>query len=195
MPHDYPAAHSMDSVWFAVDADGRVAAFDTGENGHIPSEGNEGFGWEVLVEMERAAGLADNEDKETGERCKELGLFYYDFGNRIGPVSPYDRLAVPPAPVHVNQLPPPLRRRVRVASFPGLRFADAECIQPLERYPCDGYDLDDETAYLCADGKTVKPIPGAEEFFRDWVRAFQKESPEQAAGLIFDGPPSDEAKE
>ena len=34
---DYPAAHSMDTMWFAVDADGHVAAFDTGEGGGVPT--------------------------------------------------------------------------------------------------------------------------------------------------------------
>ncbi len=35
-PCDFPAAHSMDSAWFAVDDDGRVARFDTGEEGAVP---------------------------------------------------------------------------------------------------------------------------------------------------------------
>ncbi|MFO0671261.1 MAG: hypothetical protein U0235_16800 [Polyangiaceae bacterium] len=35
---DYGAAHSMDTSWFAVDADGRVARFDTGEDGAVPKE-------------------------------------------------------------------------------------------------------------------------------------------------------------
>jgi len=34
---DHPAAHSMDSTWFAVDDDGQVAVFDTGEGGALPS--------------------------------------------------------------------------------------------------------------------------------------------------------------
>jgi hypothetical protein len=34
---DVPAAHSMDSSWFAVDQDGAVAVFDTGEGGALPS--------------------------------------------------------------------------------------------------------------------------------------------------------------
>ena len=33
---DHPAAHSMDTTWFAVDADGYVGAFDTGVNGVLP---------------------------------------------------------------------------------------------------------------------------------------------------------------
>jgi hypothetical protein len=35
---DYPAAHSMDSCWFAVDRDGHIAYFDTGEAGAKPAE-------------------------------------------------------------------------------------------------------------------------------------------------------------
>ena len=38
-PADFPAAHSMDSCWFAVDETGAVAAFDTGEGGSIPVSG------------------------------------------------------------------------------------------------------------------------------------------------------------
>lgn len=31
--HDYPAAHSMDTTWWGLDRDGRIARFDTGEAG------------------------------------------------------------------------------------------------------------------------------------------------------------------
>ncbi|MEM6954911.1 MAG: hypothetical protein AAF645_04455 [Myxococcota bacterium] len=34
---DFPAAHSMDSGWFAFDRDGRLAHFDTDEPGAIPT--------------------------------------------------------------------------------------------------------------------------------------------------------------
>lgn len=33
---DFPAAHSMDTDWFAVDADGHVAALFSGEDGEVP---------------------------------------------------------------------------------------------------------------------------------------------------------------
>lgn len=33
---DFPAAHSMDTEWFAVDADGNIALFDSGEGGAVP---------------------------------------------------------------------------------------------------------------------------------------------------------------
>jgi hypothetical protein len=36
MEADYPAAHSMAVTWFAVDAAGHVAIFETGLSGHVP---------------------------------------------------------------------------------------------------------------------------------------------------------------
>jgi hypothetical protein len=36
MENDYPSAHSMDTCFFAVDRDGHVAIFDTGEAGAVP---------------------------------------------------------------------------------------------------------------------------------------------------------------
>jgi hypothetical protein len=35
---DYPAAHSMDTTWFAVDKDGHVAAFESAEGGAVPND-------------------------------------------------------------------------------------------------------------------------------------------------------------
>jgi hypothetical protein len=37
-PCDFPAAHSMDTGWFAVDRDGHVAFFESGEAGAVPTE-------------------------------------------------------------------------------------------------------------------------------------------------------------
>ena len=36
MYEEFPAAHSMDTTWFAVDEEGHVGFFDTGENGAAP---------------------------------------------------------------------------------------------------------------------------------------------------------------
>jgi hypothetical protein len=196
MQPDYPAAHSMDSVWFAVDADGHVAAFITGEDGHIPSEGNGGYGWEVLEEMEQLTGKPDSDDDEMDFRCTKLGLFCYDFGWGGELVEPYARTAVPGEPLHVEQLPPTLRQRVSQTAFPAICFLRAEHIQPFESYDdCEGYNTDDMTSYLCADGKTVKPIPGAEEFFQEWVKQWREENPDAADRFVFEGPPPADADE
>lgn len=35
---DYPAAHSMDTTWFGVDANGEIAVFETGDSGEVPGK-------------------------------------------------------------------------------------------------------------------------------------------------------------
>lgn len=42
MEMDYPAAHSMDTLWFAVDRDGHVAAFHSLEAGAVPLDAMSG---------------------------------------------------------------------------------------------------------------------------------------------------------
>lgn len=73
MQPDFPAAHSMDTMWFAVDDDGHVAVFESGEAGAVPSDANLGEDyWDVLEEIvaaipegqalhELAGGLAPGE--------------------------------------------------------------------------------------------------------------------------------------
>jgi len=51
---DFPAAHSMDTTWFAVDEEGRVARFESGEAGAVPLAAATGGGaaepsFDVLV--------------------------------------------------------------------------------------------------------------------------------------------------
>lgn len=41
MTGDFPAAHSMDTEWFAVDADGHVGVFATTETGALPLPGDD----------------------------------------------------------------------------------------------------------------------------------------------------------
>lgn len=40
---DFPAAHSMDTQWYAVDEQGHVGVFDTGEDGALPNDAAFGF--------------------------------------------------------------------------------------------------------------------------------------------------------
>jgi len=41
---NFPAAHSMDTTWFAVDSEGRVARFESGEAGAVPNTAASGGG-------------------------------------------------------------------------------------------------------------------------------------------------------
>lgn len=54
MTDDVPAAHSMDSAWFAVDACGHVAAGETGEAGALPEPLAQGTYWPGLDQLRRA---------------------------------------------------------------------------------------------------------------------------------------------
>ena len=49
---DFPAAHSMDATWFAVDRDGHVGVFDSGDPGAVPAEVNDTSDDEVLEALE-----------------------------------------------------------------------------------------------------------------------------------------------
>jgi hypothetical protein len=49
---DYPAAHSMDTGWFAVDRDGHVAYFYSGEAGAVPAEARREEPTATLHELE-----------------------------------------------------------------------------------------------------------------------------------------------
>src|SRR5262245_23024422 len=51
----FPAAHSMDATWFAVDRDGHIGVFDSGDPGAVPAEVNDTIGQsddEVLEALE-----------------------------------------------------------------------------------------------------------------------------------------------
>lgn len=71
---DYPAAHSMDTQWFAVDQDGHVGFFNSGEEGGVPLGASND--WEtdddpefaVLHALRFARLLASNVDFELPEQ-------------------------------------------------------------------------------------------------------------------------------
>ena len=52
---DFPAAHSMDTAWFAVDRDGHVAFFDTGLAGAVPAGASLDDDEKILLETLRDA--------------------------------------------------------------------------------------------------------------------------------------------
>jgi hypothetical protein len=59
MEPDYPAAHSMDTRWFAVDRDGHVACFYSGEAGAVPERAGEvGTAWDETVTLLPRVGAA-----------------------------------------------------------------------------------------------------------------------------------------
>jgi hypothetical protein len=189
MDTDYPAAHSMDTVWFAVDAVGQVGLFDSGETGHVP-DGEENDVRTELWDLWRP-GEEKDDYWDLDYLCAIKGIYYFLYPETygFGPVGLYRRDLVPKRPLHVDQLPYELRLRCRDPLF-SFRFDQVKQFQPLEHVRCVLWDSS-IAAYLCGDGKTVKPLPGQEAKFAEFVREFRKEEPEQASQLRFEGPLED----
>jgi hypothetical protein len=158
MSEDYPAAHSMDTTWFAVDAAGHVGLFNTGENGHAPA------GEENDVQSELWNLYLIPEEQEAGdwwnprELCALAGVYYFDYDEEYDPIGPYDRSVVPGSPLHIDQLPPDLRQRMAQVRFEKVRFSETRYIQPIEHVACESW----ESAYLDVNCQRIRPIPGKE---------------------------------
>ena len=150
MDADFPAAHSMDTWWFAVDAEGHVAVFDSGESGAVPiayfeAESNStgpavttalsDFLSPGLTRWEPTTlGLFTYEHPRRFERPVQSELLLNQEGPRVS--GPYLRLTVPEQPLHVDQLPPSVREVVAAVRFDGLTFAEERAIQPAEQMTC-----------------------------------------------------------
>jgi hypothetical protein len=186
MIEDYPAAHSMDTTWFAVDAAGHVGLFDTGENGHAP-DGQENDVRSDLWELYLPPGEREAGDWwDPRDLCTLAGMYYFTYDEGYDPIGPYDRTVAPDSPLHVDQLPPTVRRRCKQLTFP-IRFDEIDRFQPLEHTHCI-YWYEQRVAYLCSDGKTVRPIAGQESKFAAFVRDLRADRPDLAERYIFDGP-------
>src|SRR5262249_4294000 len=138
---DFPAAHSMDLDWFAVDEAGHVGLFSTGENGHAPQAAQDEGVLMELWNLRQGGTPADDEERGvwelgTEEIAKRLGLFCYDYDEQHDPITPYVRTGRPEAPVHIDQLPPNLRKACKQVRFEKVNFEEAELLQPLEYFPC-----------------------------------------------------------
>jgi hypothetical protein len=200
MEPDYPAAHSMDTFWYAVDKEGHVGVFFTGENGHLPSVPAGPFQDTDLMEFVRqlrgGAPRGDDEEEDEDEEfdwdavvgeAAERGLFVYEYDEEELPVAaPYGIMAEPKAPLHADQLPPRLRKLCKQVRFDKVTFPGSEHVQPAEHVKCDFWS-DEEVAYLASDGKTIRPLPGKEKRFADFVAEFRNDFPKEAKKFRFEG--------
>jgi hypothetical protein len=181
----------MDTTWFAMDGQGHVACFRSGENGHVPepAPADEDLGLDTLDELWALRhGSGSSEERPTYFHPVDivgLGLFLYDYGGGYDPIGPYSRGAAPEQPLHVDQVPPHLRELFKRVRFEGDRFEEAELVQPLEQCACVYWYEDDRVAYLCADGVTVRPIPGREGRFGEFCERYRAENPDEAQRLRF----------
>jgi hypothetical protein len=182
MDAEYPAAHSMDTLWYAIDRSGHVGHFSTGENGHLPEGAEQGY--EVLPELYRAR--LPGEEPALDAEDPRLGLFVYTYSEGYSPPNrPYERAYAPEKPLHVDELQPGLRARLKRLRFEALDFARSELVQPLEFFPCSFWY--DSGVYLCGDGRTVRPVPGQEHEFAQICQSIREQFPELAGHFRFEG--------
>lgn len=190
MGPDYPAAHSMDTTWFAVDRDGCVGAFDSNSRGGVPQDapGVDVFRLLTLL-LGRAAAERLDYDGYWSETAR-VGIFYYTHGDWWGVQlqGNYDITRRPVAPLHVDSLPPDFRNLARRTRIAEVSFQGVERLQPLEYFACRFCEGEAHVAYVASDGVTVRPVPGREGEFAAFCEAMRRECPEESARLRFDGP-------
>lgn len=152
-PSSLAAAHSMDTMWFAVDEDGHVAIMDSGEPGNAPADRASAIGDDLLdglavlpdgvpevVCFETAVeGMRADESWEWGEAgpiaVGGRGLFIYAAERNWRFPFWYERGRRPLRPVHIDALPAAIAR-VAVA-LPGARFAELPALEPADFAPMD----------------------------------------------------------
>lgn len=180
---DYPAAHSMDTTWFAVDKDGYIACMESDEVGAVPAAfgGDQGNGEDFLTALAQHKGAAIPKDfygaNSEGEFAKSLGLYMYRSGFGFFPpsapgedgidpdeeyqdvVEAYQRQAAPAEPLHVSTLPAVFQDEAKHAMVFDFSFKETEWIQPALLTPCQ-YWLPEEEAPRAADvDGRLKVIP------------------------------------
>lgn len=138
-PSQIAAAHSMDTYWFAVDDDGRVAQFDSGDFGAVPfvaldspiveevREYASSPGSRPLVNEVSIRYSPDDDPSNPSTR----GLYDYRHDRHEGDfATPYLRLSRPLEPLRVDELPASIRGGC--PRFEGARFECDALIQPLD---------------------------------------------------------------
>jgi hypothetical protein len=161
---DYPAAHSMDTAWFAIDRDGCVALFWSGDTGLVPASAcfgelaadlHEALDAEVRASREQSGGLPVSEP-----------FRYRSAGGALA--VPYERSPEPRQPMRAAELPKAVAAiAVRVEGS----FAQTPALQPAELWECRGW----EPGWVSLDGAAVRPWSGREAELAEQERWARRE--------------------
>jgi len=190
---DFPAAHSMDTCWYAVDGAGHVAVFLSGENGPVPqgADPDKHLGWFLrLLDNDGREPDDDDDDDDIWDAAEQnaagRGFFIFEYIDSFQPFyHPYTRTWEPGQPLHVDQLPPGARKLFTENRLKGAAFASGEQVQPICQMNCFYYS-DEIVGYLLPGETEVAAVPGREDQYRAALAELRKESPR----LTFNDPPT-----
>lgn len=152
MQNDYPAAHSMDTEWFAVDKDGFVAIMTSEETGPVPVEVyrylDQGEGYDLVEKIAESVKRPLREDKWGTPDATSIGLYHFSHAGFLEDEEPQeeDEEAMvpyarpkdqsPESPLHITQLPEDIAKMIVPFTF-DVAFANTLRIQPLSSFPCE----------------------------------------------------------
>lgn len=193
---DYPAAHSMDTTWFAIDDEGHVSAFHTGETGHVPDHITGEIKYRDLLQiLQSTLPSVDDDDfdwdefwETADEAISERGVFVFGYIDGGWFQKPYQSEWEVPEPIHVDQLPPDIRHHVRQCQFSGILFRDVDHLQPIEHVRCWFWDQEGACGYIGSDEKTLHPIEGREQKFVELIRRLQEQDHHSLEGKTIAHP-------
>jgi hypothetical protein len=189
MDMDFPAAHSMDTEWFAVDAKGHVGVFFSCENGAIPHVCERNTLVYELLDHLRGRPAEEGAYDSGGDIVEGTrhGLFSYVYLDDwdLGVYMPYEIRERPTTALHVDQLPPRWRKLVKGVQFAKCAFTTDDMIQPADHIECVFWT--DTAWFLSGDRRTVRCVGGPTEEFAAYCRQLRQEHPELIQNLIFEG--------
>lgn len=140
----------MDTTWFAIDDDGHVAVFDSGEAGAVPVDAYLGEDYHPIEDTVLEAGTP----------------YRYEHDNLIA--GPYGQVDAPADPLTATGLPGEVV--ARMVRFKG-RFAECDDLQPAEHWPVEAWG----SAWLSSDETTVRCLPGREETYDEEVAELRED--------------------
>jgi hypothetical protein len=188
MDADFPAAHSMDTDWFAVDRCGHVALFRSGEAGAVPEHapvhmGPDGGDDALSEELFGTPPEDPADDAPDWPDAAAAGVIEYEHETENWISGPYARIGKPEKPARLEDLPESSEKKLGTFRFANLCFLETDRIQPIEHASCASW----EPAWLALDGRTVRPIPGHEAEYRELYERRAELDPE---GKIVMEPPA-----
>jgi len=155
---EYPATHSMETSWFAIDEDGFVAVLRCEENGPVPKCA------EQDSDIDCEAGeyyFSIFDDDENVKSTSPVQVYVYE--GTLDSDKPMKRIFVPYFLMKENEFSEEVREKsIRLP----IRFKDTEYLQIAEYTPCNVYLDDDHLVEI--DGyyyALLKTVDGNEAYF------------------------------